>query len=182
MYVDDLDIVVNKLSESARRVIDRALEDTRRREHPLLTSAHLLLAVAQAEWDLFAQAMRDANVSPNAVLRSLDEYLRRVPSVATGEVRVCPTTKLVCKLALQGAARAGHPAVDAGDLLLALFEQTRGVPASILRHHGADTETLVSRLEARSRELELRNERLKKRFELPQYLKQAASYRSNGTT
>ena len=141
MYVDDLDIPVNKLTESARRIIDRALEDSRRREHPVLTSAHLLFAVAQADWDLFALAMRDAKVSPNAVVRSLNEYLRRVPSVAAGEVRVCPTTKLVCKLALQGAARAGHPAVEADDLLLAMFEETRGVPASILRHHGADTET-----------------------------------------
>ena len=175
MFVDDLDIPANKLTESARRVLDRALEDSRRREHPVLTSAHLLFAVAQADWDLFALAMRDAKVSPNAVLRSLNEYLRGVPAVAAGEVRVCPTTKLVCKLALQSAARAGHPAVEARDLLLALFEETRGVPASILRLHGADTDTLVSRLEVRSRELELRSERLKKRFELPPFLKNVAT-------
>jgi len=71
VHIDDLFNPVNKLTESARRVIDRALEDSRRREHAVLTSAHLLFAVAQAEWDRFAQAMRDANVSPHAVLRSL---------------------------------------------------------------------------------------------------------------
>jgi hypothetical protein len=43
VHIDDLFNPVNKLTESARRVIDRALEDSRRREHAVLTSAHLLL-------------------------------------------------------------------------------------------------------------------------------------------
>jgi ATP-dependent Clp protease ATP-binding subunit ClpA len=175
VYVDDLDIPVSKLTESARRVMDRAVEDSRRRDHSALTSAHLCLAVAQAEWDLFAQAMRDVQVSPNAVIRALDEHLRRVPSSAMGGMRVSPTTRLVCKLALHHAARAGHPGIEAGDLLLALFEETRGVPVSILRHYGADIETLVSRFEARLRALELRDERLRKRFEMPPILRQFAT-------
>jgi ATP-dependent Clp protease ATP-binding subunit ClpA len=175
VYVDDLDLPANKLSESARRVIDRAVEDSRRRDHSVLTSAHLWLAVAQAEWDLYAQAMRDVEVNAHAVVGALDEYLRRMPSPATGELRVCASTMLVCKLALHHAARAGHPSIEAADLLLALFEETRGVPASILRRFGADTETLVSRFELRLRERELCNERLRRRFELPPYLKQFAT-------
>ena len=175
MYVDDLDIPASKLNESARRVMDRAFEDSRRREHPMLTSAHVCLGVAQAEWDLFAQAMRDGAISPNVVVRELDEHLRRTSSLGFGAVRVCPTVQLVCKLALHRATHAGHPGVEAGDLLLALFEDTRGVPASILRHHGADPEALVSRFEARQRERELRDERLRKRFELPANLRQVAT-------
>jgi hypothetical protein len=37
--VDDLDIPLNELAESARRIVERALEDARRREHSMLTSA-----------------------------------------------------------------------------------------------------------------------------------------------
>jgi len=176
VYVDDLDIPASKLTESARRVMDRAVEDSRRRDHSALTSAHLCLADALAEWDLFAQAMRDVQVSPNAVIRALDEHLRRVPSSTMGGMRVSPTTRLVCKLALHHAARAGHPGIEPGDLLLALFEETRGVPVSILRHYGADIETLVSRFEARLRELELRDERLRKRFEMPPILRPFATH------
>jgi len=34
VYVDDLDIPIGKLTESAQRVIERAADETRRREHP----------------------------------------------------------------------------------------------------------------------------------------------------
>jgi ATP-dependent Clp protease ATP-binding subunit ClpC len=172
VYVDDLDIPPGKLTEGARRVMDRAVEQSHRREHALLTSAHMLYALAQSEWDLFAQAMHDAEVNPHEVLRAIDDHLRRVPSFAGCDVRIPPTTKLVCKLALHHASRAGHSGVEAADLLLALFEETRGVPVSILRQFGAEPAVLVSRLESHIRDLELRNERLKKRFELPPFLKQ----------
>src|SRR6266852_2971008 len=90
-------------------------------------------------------------------------------------MRVCLTTKLACKLALHRAGRAGHPAVEAADLLLALFEETRGVPSSILRQFGAEPEMVVSRLEAHIHDLELRNERLRKRLDLPPYMRQVAT-------
>jgi ATP-dependent Clp protease ATP-binding subunit ClpA len=175
VYVDDLDIPPSRITEAARRVIDRAVEESRRREHSLLTSEHLFYALGQVEWDLFAQAMHDADVSPHQVLRAIDEHLRSVPSFAGCGLHISPTTKLVCKLALHHAGRAGHPGVEAADLLLALFEETHGVPVSILRQHGAEPDVLVSRLGAHIRDLELRNEHLKKRFELPPYLKQFAT-------
>ena len=115
VYVDDLDIPLNKMTEAVWRIVDRAVEESRRREHALLTSTHVLYALAQAEWDLFAQAMRGAEVNPNEVLRAIDEHLRRVPAFAGCEVRASSTAKLVCKLALHHAARAGHPGVEATD-------------------------------------------------------------------
>jgi ATP-dependent Clp protease ATP-binding subunit ClpC len=176
VYVEELEIPVARLTESARRVMDRAVEDSRRREHTLLTSSHLFFAIAQADWELFALAMRHAALNPNRVVRAVDEHLRRLPSSrAGGGPQICPTAKLVCKLALHIASRAGRSGVEAVDLLLALFEETRGTPASILRLHGADPAVVASRLEADMRELELRNEHLKKRFELPVYLRQVAT-------
>jgi ATP-dependent Clp protease ATP-binding subunit ClpA len=175
VYVDDLDIPEGRLTEAARRVIDRAVDDSRRREQSLVTSAHLLLAIAQAEWELFAQAMRHAAVNPQRVLRAIDEHLRLVPRCPGAQVHICLTTKLVCRLALHRASRAGHPGVEAADLLLAVFEEIRGVPASILRQHGVEPETIVSRLELHLRNLELHHEQLKKRFELPPFLRQLAT-------
>ena len=175
MYVDDFDIPAGKFTEAAQRVIDRAVDDSRRREHFLLTNAHMFFAFAQAEWDLFTQAMRVAEVNPHVVVRAIDEHLRRVPAYRGSDARVSPTTKLVCKLALHYAGRAGHSGVQVADLLLALFEDSSGVPASILRQHGAEPAALVSRLESHMRDLELRQERLKRRFELPPYLRQFAT-------
>ena len=46
---------------------------------------------------------------------------------------------------------------------------------SILRRHGVEPEVLTTRLAARMRDMELREERLKKRFELPPFLKHFAT-------
>jgi ATP-dependent Clp protease ATP-binding subunit ClpC len=98
-----------------------------------------------------------------------------MPSFAGRELRVSPATKLVFKLALHHASRGGRQSIEAADLFSAVFEETQGVPVSILRRHGVEPEVLVSRLNARMRDMELREERLKKRFELPPFLKHFAT-------
>ena len=82
MHVDDLDISPSKIAETAQRIVDRALEEARRREHPLLTNEHLFLAFAQVEWDLFAEVMRDVELNPHTILQAIEEHLQLVPAVA----------------------------------------------------------------------------------------------------
>jgi ATP-dependent Clp protease ATP-binding subunit ClpA len=173
--VEDFDIPQNKLAESAERVVDRALDEARRREHALLTNEHVCLAFAQVEWDMFGQVMRDLNLNPHEILQALEEHLRILPSVAGRELRVAPSTKLLFKLALLHASRSGRHTVEATDLFSAIFEETQGIPVSIIRRHGIEPEALVSRLATRMRDHELREERLKKRFELPPFLKHFAT-------
>src|SRR4029077_20822141 len=61
------------------------------------------------------------------------------------------------------------------DLFSAVFEETQGIPVSILRRHGVEPEVLTTRLTTRMRDVEVRDERLKKRFELPPFLKHFAT-------
>jgi ATP-dependent Clp protease ATP-binding subunit ClpC len=173
--VEDFDIPQNKLAESAERVVDRALDEARRREHALLTNEHVCLAFAQVEWDMFGQVMRDLSLNPHEILQALEEHLRVLPSVPGRELRVAPSTKLLFKLALLHASRSGRHSVEATDLFSAVFEETQGIPVSIIRRHGIEPEALVSRLATRMRDHELREERLKKRFELPPFLKHFAT-------
>jgi len=175
VQVDDLDISPSKIGETAQRIVDRALEEARRREHALLTNEHLFLAFAQVEWDMFAEVMHDVELNPHSILQAVEEHLHMMPSFAGSELRVSPATKLVFKLALHHASRAGRQTVEAADLFSAVFEETQGVPVLILRRHGVEPEVLVGRLNARMRDLELREERLKKRFELPPFLKHFAT-------
>ncbi|MBI3264655.1 MAG: ATP-dependent Clp protease ATP-binding subunit, partial [Acidobacteria bacterium] len=88
--------------------------------------------------------------------------------------RVSPATNLVLKLALHHASRSGRQAIEAPDLFAAIFEDSQGVPVALVRQHGVDPEVLVSKVTARARDLEQREERLKKRFELPPFLKHFA--------
>jgi ATP-dependent Clp protease ATP-binding subunit ClpC len=175
MQVDDLDISPSKIGENAQRVIDRALEEARRLGHEQLTSEHLFLAFAQVEWDLFAEVMRDIDLNPHTILHAIEEYLHVMPASLGRDLRVSPSTKLVLKLALHHASRAGRQTIEAADLFSAVFEETQGAPVSILRRHGVEPDVLVSRLTTRMRDMELREERLKKRFELPAFLKHFAT-------
>jgi len=173
--VEDFDIPQNKLADSAERVVDRALDEARRREHALLTNEHVCLAFAQVEWDMFGQVMRDLSLNPHEILQALEEHLRILPGAPGRDLRVAPSTKLLFKLALLHASRSGRHAVEATDLFSAIFEETQGIPVSIIRRHGIEPEALVSRLATRMRDHELREERLKKRFELPPFLKHFAT-------
>ena len=173
--MEDFDIPQNKLAESAERVVDRALDEARRREHALLTNEHVCLAFAQVEWDMFGQVMRDLSLNPHEILQALEEHLRVLPGAPGRDLRVAPSTKLLFKLALLHASRSGRHAVEATDLFSAIFEETQGIPVSIIRRHGIEPEALVSRLATRMRDHELREERLKKRFELPPFLKHFAT-------
>ena len=175
MHVDELDISPSKIAETAQRIVDRSLEEARRREHALLTNEHLFLAFAQVEWDMFAEVMRDVELNPHSVLQAIEEHLHMMPSFGGRDLRVSPATKLVFKLALHHASRAGRQAIEAVDLFSAVFEETQGVAVQILRRHGVEPEVLVTRLNTRMRDIELREERLKKRFELPPFLKHFAT-------
>src|SRR5262249_60610427 len=120
---------------------------------------------------MFAEVMRDLELNPHTILQAIEEPLHMMPSFAGSALRVSPATKLVCKLGLHHASRAGRQTIEAADLFSAVLEETQGVPVSILRRHGVEPEALVGRLQARMRDMEQREERLKKRFELPPFLK-----------
>jgi ATP-dependent Clp protease ATP-binding subunit ClpA len=175
VYVIDLDIASSKIGDSAQRVIDRAIEASRRREHALLANEHLFIAFAQVEWDLFAQIMRDTDLNPHQILGAVEERLGRMASVPGREPEVPPQTKLIFRLALHCATRAGRAAIAAVDIMAAMLEESQGATASILRRHGVDPGALTVRLHERLRDLELRDEWLKKRFELPPVLRHYAT-------
>src|SRR6185503_9432390 len=173
--VDDFDIAQSKIGESAQRVMDRAVEETRRREHALLTNEHIFLAFAQVEWDTFAQVMRDLELNPHEILQALEEHLHVLPTVVGRELRAATATKLVFKLAFHQASRAGRQVIESSDLFSAIFEESQGGPVTIIRRHGIEPEVLVTRIATRMRDNEMREERLRKRFELPPFLKHFAT-------
>ncbi|MEO8259639.1 MAG: ATP-dependent Clp protease ATP-binding subunit [Acidobacteriota bacterium] len=175
MQVDDLDISPSKIGDSAQRIIDRAIEEARRREHAVLTNEHVFLAFAQVEWDMFAEVMRDIELNPHTILQAIEQHLHVMPPLAGRDLRVSPSTKLVFKLAVHHASRANRQTIESADLLAAVFEESQGVSVSILRSHGVEPEVLTTRLTTRLRNMELRDERLKKRFELPPFLKHFAT-------
>src|SRR5688572_32091473 len=122
--VDELDIAQTKVGESAQRVVDRAVDETRRREHGEVTSEHLFLAFSQLEWDTFSEVMRDLSLNPHEIVQALEEHLRSLPASDPGKPRVTASAKDVLKLAYHHASRAGRQLVESSDLFVALFEES----------------------------------------------------------
>jgi ATP-dependent Clp protease ATP-binding subunit ClpA len=60
--MEDFDIAPSKIGESAQRVVDRAIEESRRRDHAQVTNEHVFLAFAQVEWDTFSQVMSELDM------------------------------------------------------------------------------------------------------------------------
>ena len=155
MHVDDLDISPSKIAETAQRIVDRALEEARRREHALLTNEHIFLAFAQVEWDMFAEVMRDIELNPHTILQAIEEHLHLMPSVRRPRAAglAGDQARLQAGAASRQPRRAGRR-IEAADLFSAVFEETQGVPVSILRRHGVEPEVLVlaaQRADARHR-------------------------------
>ena len=175
MLVVDLELPAGRISESAQRVIERAALESRRRGHREVTGDHLFLALAQGEWNLFAEVMRAVDLNPQAIVVGVEEALSALPSVEGVEVHVAPDTRLLARLALHRATRAGHQAIEPADLFAALLDDAHGALASVLRGHGVDADDVASRLATVLRDRGTRDEQLLKRFELPPYLKQFAT-------
>src|SRR5687768_15023688 len=119
--------------------------------------------------------MRDLELNPHEILQGLEEHLQVLPTFADRELLVAPALKLGFKLALDRASRAGRQTIELSDLFSAIFEESQGIPVSLIRRHGVEPEILVSRMATRMRDNALREEGLRKRFELPPSLKQFAT-------
>jgi ATP-dependent Clp protease ATP-binding subunit ClpA len=175
VFVELLDIPIGKISERAQRLIDRAASEARRRAHEEVISAHLFVALAHVEWELFVDIMRDFTPNPHAVVQDVEEALATLPSCDDSEPSIPQSMRFLAKLALHRASKDGRPALDPVDLFGALLEEAHGLPVAILRRHGIDASDVTLRIVSHARDVETRQQQLLKRFELPQYLKQWAT-------
>ena len=174
--MDDLDIAHNRIGESAQRVVDCAIDEARRRGHAEFTSAHLFLAFGRVEWDTFAESMRDLDLNPHEVLKAIEDSVQaQPPALGDGfDLRASNAAKLVLRSAFHHASRAGRQAIESADLVAGILDQSQEAPVMIVRRHGVEPDALVARVATHFRDSELREEQLRKRFELPAALKNFA--------
>src|SRR5204863_8096691 len=94
-YMADIDAYKDKFSESGQRVLETALNASKRRDQNYVSIEHILHAVANEEEEMFTSTMRDLAVDPRAV-RLLFEKRKETGRQHTGTgYRIAPeTTKL----------------------------------------------------------------------------------------
>jgi ATP-dependent Clp protease ATP-binding subunit ClpC len=172
--LEDLDLDLTKLSETGLRIVTRAEDEARRRGQDLMTSEHLFIAFAQVEWGLYARVMRDLDVRPEALLAAVESALDSLPAVPGRPVRMTELTQELIRRAIQQAIALGREQAESYDVFASLLVERQSGPSLILRRFGTDGEAVTARLAMIVRDVELRDERLRKRYELPPFLKQFA--------
>src|SRR5262245_32935945 len=130
--------LTDKFSETGQKVVRRAIEVSRSRNHNFLSLFHIFTALTEVDNDLLAEAMRAVGVDTDSVARLLDQELSESPRYAGLKMAIPEPTRDLFNRALRRARSQGRQQIESYDLLAGLFTDPNAGPAEILRRLGAD--------------------------------------------
>lgn len=166
----DLEIYTDKIAESGRRLIRKAYEEARARDHNQLAPEHLFISIAEVERPFFNEVMQSLNLDPQVVIQALETKLDQRDYLGRG-MKISEPLRTLLSNALKHSREQGRRLIEATDLFYALFGDTHSYPVELLRRLGADREMVMQKIATRVRSHEEKEEKYRRRYELPPYLK-----------
>jgi ATP-dependent Clp protease ATP-binding subunit ClpC len=167
----DFGQMTDRFAETGQQVIRRAIEVSKSRDHNYLSVEHIFTALYDVENVLFTESMQSIGIDPRAVTRLLDQELARPNKYMGNKMAIADTARELFTLALKRAKQSGRQKIESFDLFVTLFSDPTGLPADILRRLGVDPiqakETILLTIRTREEQTEV----LRKKYELPAYLK-----------
>jgi ATP-dependent Clp protease ATP-binding subunit ClpC len=167
----DLGAYKDKFAESGQRILEHALNESRRRDQNYVSIEHILNGLASEEADLFNATMRDLALDPRSVRMMIEKRLETSRQHVGKGFKIAPDTTDLFKRAMERARAQGRKTIEATDIFTALSQDERGLFVEVLRGLGASPEAVVENVRARVHIREQEEEQYKKKFELPPYLK-----------
>src|SRR5215510_4094037 len=167
----DLGSMTDKFSDTGQKVMRRAIEVSRSRDHNFLSLSHVFTALSEIESELFAEAMQAVGIDPHSVTRLLEQELAKSPIHVGRKMAIPEPTRDLFNRALRRARSQGRQTIESYDLFATLFTDQSGAPAEILRRLGVDPADATETISQRVRTREEQTESLRKKYELPPYLK-----------
>lgn len=166
----DLEIYTEKIAESGRRLIRKAYDEAKARDHNQLAPEHLFLSVAEVERPFFNEVMQSLNLDPHVVIQALETKLDQRDYLGRG-MKISEPLRTLLSNALKHSREQGRRLIESTDLFYALFGDTHSYPVELLRRLGADREMVMQKIATRVRSHEEKEEKYRRRYELPPYLK-----------
>ncbi|MBI5286497.1 MAG: ATP-dependent Clp protease ATP-binding subunit [Deltaproteobacteria bacterium] len=170
----ELEGIKDRLTPRALKVLEEAIEESKRRQHYYLGVEHIFLSFARVEGTFFRDIMDELNLDAQQVINFLNEHLGIARQYVGLGLKVPPATRAIFKLAWEEAQRWGRDEIDSTDLLVAIFQESHNLPAKVLRSFGLDPDYVMRKITIKIRGKEEMEEELKKRYELPPNLKHFA--------
>lgn len=167
----DIDAYKDKFSDSGRRVLESALDASRKRDQNYVAVEHILHAVTMEEDDLFSTTMRDLAVDPRSV-KLLIEKRMEIGRHHTGTgFRIAPETTELFKRAMDRARSQGRRVIDGSDIFYVLSNDERSVLNDVLQNLGVPSDEVAQTARTRIRKREKEVERARQKYELPSFLR-----------
>src|SRR5215471_5979883 len=163
--------MTDKFSETGQKVVRRAIEVSRSRDHNFLSVVHVFTALGDVESALFVETMQAVGIDPHSVTRLLEQELTKSPIHVGKKMAIPEATRDLFNRALRRAKSQGRQQIESYDLFATLFADLSGVPAEILRRLGVDPANATETISARVRTREEQTESLRKKYELSPYLR-----------
>ncbi|MEN3332911.1 MAG: ATP-dependent Clp protease ATP-binding subunit ClpC [Blastocatellia bacterium] len=166
----DLEIYTDKIADSGRKLIRKAYDEARSRDHNQLAPEHVLLSIAEVERQFFNEVMQSLNLDPQVLLQSLETKLGQRDYLGRG-MKISEAMRTLLQNSLKQAHERGRRLIESHDLFVALFKDVHSYPVELLRRLGADREMVMQKIQTRVRSHEEKEEKYRRRYELPPYLK-----------
>ena len=99
----DIDAYKDKFSEAGRRILESALDASRRRDQNYVAVEHVLHALSNEEEELFTATMRDLAVDPRSVKLLIERRLENGRQHTGNGFRIAPETTELFKRAMDRA-------------------------------------------------------------------------------
>ncbi|MEZ5307465.1 MAG: ATP-dependent Clp protease ATP-binding subunit [Pyrinomonadaceae bacterium] len=167
----DIDAYKDKFSDSGRRVLEAALDDSKKRDQNYVSVSHILQSLADEESDLFNSTMRDLSVDPRSVRLLIEKRVDSTPEHTGRGYRIAQETTDLFKRSMDRARSQGRRVIDASDIFYVLSHDERSLLNDILQNLGVGYEEVAQTARTRIRKRQKEEDRLRKKYELPSYLK-----------
>jgi ATP-dependent Clp protease ATP-binding subunit ClpA len=166
----DLEAYRDKFGDSGQRVLQNALNESRRRDQNYIAVEHIISALAHEEPELFNSTIRSLAIDPDVVTQAIDKRLDNGRQHVGKGFRVSPDTTDLFKRAMERARARGRKTIESTDIFDVLSTQ-ESLLLEVLRSLGAKPEAVTEQVRTRIQEREQQDEQFRKKFELPPYLK-----------
>ncbi len=167
----DIDAYKDKFSESGRRVLEVALDESRRRDQNYITIEHILHALTNEETELFNSTMRDLAVDPRSVKLLIEKRLEAGRQHTGKGYKIAPETTDLFKRSMDRARSQGRRVIEASDIFYVLSNDERSLLNDVLQNLGVPADEVAQTARTRIRKIEKEEERMRKKYELPSFLK-----------
>src|ERR671926_1767457 len=117
----DLGSYKDKFGDSGQRILEHALDESRRRDQNYISVEHILQALTIEEPDMFNSTMRELSLDPIVVKMAIEKRLSNSRQHHLGKgVRIGPDTTDLFRRAMERAKMQGRKTIEATDIFEAL--------------------------------------------------------------